>query len=77
MVKHTITGWEPCADGTAVDGEQLLRFWPSDPSGVPDPTSRDLYVGEDLTQGPSGGCGINKPLVIRMPFKLTRIADNP
>jgi hypothetical protein len=52
-VKRTVAGLEPCPDGTAVDGIQHFRFYPSNPSGVPDLDSQDLYVGEDLTSGPN------------------------
>lgn len=71
-VVRTLPGWLPCPDGTAADGEQRFRFYASDQNGVPDRLSRDFYAGEDRTTGPSGGCGVNKPVVIRMPFNLKR-----
>lgn len=72
-VRRTIPRWEPCPDGTAADGEQLIQFYAASPDGRPDPSVTETFVGEDRTTGPSGACGINKVLVIRMPFKLTRI----
>lgn len=71
-ITRTIPRWIQCADGTFADGEQLFRFWASDRNGTPDSMSTDFYVGEDLARGPSGACGVNKPVVIRMPFTLTR-----
>lgn len=70
-VTHTVQGWEPCADGTAVDGLQVFRFYAATPDGFADIHSTDLYVGEDTTTGVSGACGHNKPLLVTMPFKLT------
>jgi len=66
-----VQGWEPCADGTAVDGLQVFRFYAATPDGFADIHSTDLYVGEDTTTGVSGACGHNKPLLVTMPFKLT------
>ncbi|MDT5189629.1 MAG: hypothetical protein QOI28_1880, partial [Mycobacterium sp.] len=31
-------------------------------------------AGEERTTGPSGACGVNKLLVIRMPFRLDEVA---
>lgn len=64
-VTHEIPGWEPCADGTAVTGEQKFMFT----------TISDLkeLTGWDETLGPSGGCGKNQWQSIKMPFKLTKI----
>jgi hypothetical protein len=74
-VKHAVAEWERCPDGTTVAGNQLYRFYPvAGATGLVDDTQSDLFAGRDITQGPSGGCGINKPLVISMPFKLTRIS---
>jgi hypothetical protein len=39
---------------------------------VADPTS-DTLVGEDITTGVSGACGVNRPVYINMPFKLVKI----
>jgi hypothetical protein len=72
-VKHTVPRWEPCPDGTAADGLQVFRFVPTVADGSQtDPTST-MLVGEDQTTGPSGACGISKPLFITMPFKLVKL----
>jgi hypothetical protein len=72
-VKRDLPGWEKCADGTAATGRQVYRFWPADASGVYSRGSTTL-VGTDKTTGPSGACGVNRWLVIEMPFKLVKIA---
>ena len=73
-VKRTIPNWERCEDGTAYTGAQEYRFYPADPSGIislsPDATT---LIGEDRTDGPSGACGRNQWLVVRIPFKLVKI----
>lgn len=74
-IKRTVPAWEPCPDGTAADGLQHYRFYPvSTQTGQADYTQSDIFAGIDETKGPSGACGINKPLVISLPFKLTRIS---
>jgi hypothetical protein len=73
-VKRDIPNWERCDDGTAYPGAQEYRFYPADASGVvslsADPTT---FIGEDKTTGPSGACGVNQWLVVRMPFKLVKV----
>lgn len=64
-VSHTVAAWERCADGTASPGEQAFTFWRSYPD-------KEL-VGWDQTIGPSGACGVNKWLNIRMPLTLTPV----
>ncbi|HET6734424.1 hypothetical protein [Mycobacterium sp.] len=71
-VRRHLEGWEPCKDGTAAPAEQLLYFSP-DLSGAPSFAAVTTFSGWDRTVGVSGGCGINKPLVIEMPFRLTKI----
>lgn len=72
-VKHTVENWIPCPDGTTAPGFQVFRFKTMTPEGgMYDPTSTTL-VGEDITTGPSGACGVNKPVYINMPFKLVKI----
>lgn len=72
-VKHVIDNWEPCYDGSTAVGLQIFVFTPVDANALIDPTSTTL-VGEDKTTSPSGSCGRNQSLVIRMPFKLRKIA---
>jgi hypothetical protein len=64
---HTVDNWEPCADGTAVPGEQAFTFWK-------DPANPGSFKGWDQTLGPSGACGKNQWLNVRMPLKLTPVA---
>ena len=72
-VDRELPNWENCADGTSATGTQRYVFWPSDESGVVDMSS-PILTGWDETGGPSGACGWNKTLRIRMPFKLAPIA---
>ena len=65
-VSQTVENWEPCADGTAVPGEQAFTFWP-------DPANKGQLMGWDQTIGPSGGCGKNQWLRVTMPFRLTPV----
>lgn len=74
-VERQLLNWEPCADGTAAAGRQLYRFWRVDESGDYDLDSQSsVFAGEDKTIGPSGACGINRILAIRMPFRLEKLA---
>lgn len=89
VVDRDIPNWEPCpagydypgarivtgAEGTSAPGHQKFMFWGVDPA-----TSQrnmkmvDLLAGRDTTKGPSGACGINKPLVIEMPVRLEKLS---
>jgi hypothetical protein len=71
-VKRTVENWEPCPDGTAAPGQQLYRFYPVD-SAAQTNSKSTTYAGVDTTTGPSGACGINRVLVITMPFKLIKL----
>ncbi|MCV7169382.1 hypothetical protein H7I41_05525 [Mycobacterium manitobense] len=74
-IRHTVPRWLPCPDGTAADGLQHYRFYPvSSETGQVDNSQSDLFAGLDETTGPSGACGINRPVLISLPFKLTRIS---
>jgi len=70
-VRRHLEHWEPCKDGTAAPAEQLLLFAPV-LSGAPSFDAVKTFSGWDRTVGVSGGCGINQPLVIVMPFQLTK-----
>jgi len=72
VVKVDRPGWEPCPDGTTVDGHQRYRFFPVGPDGFVQPGSR-VFAGFDVTTGRSGGCGINDKLMIEMPFRLEKL----
>lgn len=73
-VRHTLPGWQHCPDGTVGDGLQVFHFYPATADGRGDMTSTSLFVGEDVTTGVTGTCGVSKPVVIRIPFKLSQIA---
>jgi hypothetical protein len=73
-VKHVVPRWEPCPDGTAADGLQVFRFVPTTEDGGQIDRSSTMLVGEDQTTGPSGACGISRPLFITMPFKLVKLS---
>ena len=74
-VERTIKDWEPCPDGTSADGHQLFQFYPVDENGQVAIHGSTVLAGEDKTIGPSGACGINKPLVISMPLTLREIGS--
>ena len=63
FVTRTIDNWEQCADATTGPGMQTYKFYP-------DPAEPTRLIGWDSTVGISGTCGINRPLVIDMPFRL-------
>lgn len=67
--RHTIPNWQPCPDGTAAPGRQDFTFWPS----PTDDYHAAVLTGWDETVGPSGACGVNRSVTIRMPLRLTRI----
>lgn len=62
-VRRTLPIWEPCPDGSAAPGEQTYYFWR-------DPDNTANLTGWDMTLGPSGACGINKQLSIKMPLHV-------
>ncbi|HET6735567.1 hypothetical protein [Mycobacterium sp.] len=64
-ITHYVPNWEPCPDGTAATGQQRFTFFSL--------TDSLQFQGWDRTLGPSGACGINKHLIIEMPFTLTKI----
>jgi len=72
MLDHQVPNWIPCPDGTTAPGKQQYRFFGYD-NGKLDHTQTGQLAGADTTIGPSGACGVNKPLVIEMPFTLRRI----
>lgn len=74
VVKRDIPNWEPCANGAARTGHQIYRFYPVDERGwvATDSTSK-MLAGVDQTTGDSGACGINKALVISLPFRLDKV----
>ena len=71
FVKHDIPNWEPCANGGSRVGHQIYRFYPVDANGFVS-VGADVFAGQDKTSGDSGACGVNKALVIAMPFRLEK-----
>jgi hypothetical protein len=74
IVDRDVPNWEPCPDGTAAVGSQQFLFWGTNARGMGDLKNIDLLAGWDRTAGPSGACGINKPLVIKTPIRVERLA---
>jgi hypothetical protein len=75
VVDRVVPNWEPCPDGTSAPGTQKYVFWGWDPANSErNMKIVDLLVGRDTTKGPSGACGINKPLVIELPMRLEKVA---
>jgi hypothetical protein len=72
VVKRDLSNWEPCPNGAARTGHQIYRFYPVDQSGMVEWGSTVL-AGIDLTSGDSGACGVNKALVISVPFRLEKV----
>jgi hypothetical protein len=72
VVKRDISNWEPCPGGAARTGHQIFRFYPVDESGSVAWDST-ILAGFDKTSGDSGACGINKALVITMPFRMEKV----
>jgi hypothetical protein len=72
VVKRDIPNWEPCPNGASRTGHQIYRFYPVDEKGWVSIGST-TFAGIDRTSGDSGACGINKTLVITLPFRLDKI----
>jgi hypothetical protein len=66
---RTIDNWVRCPDGTAAPGEQSFLFWPVRTDA---PNRHDFFTGWDETVGPSGACGVNRWVTVRMPLTLSR-----
>jgi|ERR1700694_873828 hypothetical protein len=73
LLDRVIDNWEPCPNGTAAPGYQKYMFWGVDADGQMDPHS-NVLAGTDVTHGDSGACGINKPLVIRLPLRVQKVS---
>lgn len=66
---HVIPGWLKCPDGTTADGTQTFTFW-ARRFDAPDRFTQ--LIGWDETIGPSGACGVNRWMNVRMPLTVTR-----
>lgn len=74
-VEHVIPNWIPCSDGTFASGFQNFILWGVDPT-----TEEKVYnniqhfAGRNVTKGPSGACGVNKPVVIELPVSIIKLS---
>ena len=74
-VEHVIPNWIPCSDGTFASGFQKFILW-----GVDHATEQKVYnniqtfAGRNVTKGPSGACGVNKPVVIELPVSGVKLS---
>lgn len=71
-VDRDLPNWEPCPDGGTGHGRQTYMFSPVGPDGQTDYGST-TFAGIDKTTGDSGACGVNRWLVVEMPFKLVKV----
>ncbi|KLO40089.1 hypothetical protein ABW17_18075 [Mycobacterium nebraskense] len=75
VVKRDVPNWEPCPNGGARMGHQIYRFYPVDERGwLATNSTSTVLAGVDQTSGDSGACGINKALVITLPFRLDKVS---
>jgi hypothetical protein len=65
FVTRALDSWVPCPDGTAEPGRQIFKFYE-------DREVEGRYLGWDTAAGPSGACGVNRPVFIEIPFTLVR-----
>ena len=73
-IKRDIPNWLPCPDGTAAPGHQNFALWGFNPSTSEKNKDRNLIVGWERTQAPTGACGYNKPVVTQLPVRLEQIS---
>lgn len=64
-VSRDIDHWQVCDDGSSGPGHQMFMFYPQDTTTL---------VGMDKTIGDSGVCGHSRPLVVEMPFTLSKLS---
>ncbi len=74
-IEHVIDDWIPCSDGTFYSGFQKFILWGVDPA-TEEMTyiDSDYWAGRNVTKGPSGACGVNKPVVIELPVTMMKIS---
>jgi hypothetical protein len=73
-IDRDIANWLPCPDGTAAPGHQNFALWGFDPATSEKNKVRNLIVGWERTQAPSGACGFSTPLVIQLPVRLDQLS---
>lgn len=74
-VRRDIPDWERCEDGATFPGHQTIRFYGVDENGLVIFRQSEAiqFAGEDRTIAPSGACGVNQWLVVRMPFTMRKV----
>ncbi|WP_234897500.1 hypothetical protein [Mycolicibacterium vanbaalenii] len=74
LMRRDVENWVPCRDGTTAPGRQTMTFFAMDPAtGDKLPVGNDLLIGIERTRGPSGACGVNKPVTIELPMRLEKL----
>jgi hypothetical protein len=73
LVDREIPNWQPCPDGTAATGYQKYYFYGRNEYGMDD-GNPNLLGGDVVTKSPSGACGINKQLIIKLPLRVERVS---
>ncbi|MCV7281135.1 hypothetical protein H7J88_15935 [Mycolicibacterium flavescens] len=73
-IDHDIPNWLPCPDGTFAPGHQkyILTGWDA-PRNERNVKNTNFLMGREATEGPTGACGRNQPLVIEIPVRMERI----
>jgi hypothetical protein len=89
VLDRVLENWEPCpvsydfpgarintgAGGIVAPGKQRFYFWGWDvANSMTVHTNVGLLAGRDRTMGPSGACGINKPLIIELPLRMEKLS---
>ncbi|MCH9729460.1 MAG: hypothetical protein K0U84_07260 [Actinomycetia bacterium] len=77
FVEHVIPNWIPCSDGSGLfySGLQKFMLWGIDQATEGRTyTDSDFWAGRNVTKGPSGACGVNKPVVIELPVSMVKIS---
>lgn len=74
-VERIVPNWIPCPNGTFAEGFQMFILRGVDPT-----TEQTVFTdiqrlsGRNVTKGPSGACGVNKPVVIELPVSITKLS---
>jgi hypothetical protein len=75
ILNREVPNWVPCPDGTFAPGAQKFIVWGINPLlNERDLKIVDLLAGRDITKGPSGACGVNKPVVIELPVRMEKVS---
>lgn len=76
LVERVVENWLPCPRyDLAYPGTQKYIFWGWDAAkSQTDMKKTDVLPGRERTVGPSGACGINRPLAIEMPMRMEKVS---